>query len=133
MSKAGSDSEEESESDLEETDSYMEMLQEIYSQLTKTQLIKIHMKVFCKLNFSLQRNKLLKNNYELLTEQANNFEDLYKNALIKIKDLEKGCAMCYKTHDEHEISLQEFCNKNIDKSKITSMIFGIGKHCKDNK
>jgi hypothetical protein len=68
--------------------------------------------------------------YELLCEQANNFEALYKESLNKIKELEKGCAVCYRPHDEHVLALQEFCNKNIDKSKVASMIYGIGKNNK---
>jgi archaellum component FlaC len=121
FSEGESKSEAESKSDQEEHDSDQERLIQVNSQLSKTQLIKILDKTFFKLNVSSKKYRNLKIDYEHLSEKANSFEDLYNKSLNEVENLEKGCAICYKSHDEHEIALQEFCNKNIDKSKVASI------------
>src|SRR6266487_441663 len=64
MSEADLSSEEGSESEDEESDSDMEKLVKVYSQLSKAKLIKILEKTFYKLNFSSHKYNMLKIDYE---------------------------------------------------------------------
>jgi hypothetical protein len=44
--------------------------------------------------------------------------------------LENGCRTCHKPYDENEIALQEFVHHNIDKTRVSSMIYGGRNHGK---
>ncbi len=77
---------------------------------------------------SSSKLKLLKTQKDELAKRAEHFQDLYKNSLIKIKELENGCTRCNKPTDEHEVALQEFVHQNVNKSKMASMIYNVCKN-----
>ncbi|PNY05238.1 serine/threonine protein kinase SRPK1 [Trifolium pratense] len=115
--------------DEPETDS--EQKEEVLSKLSRTQLIKALDKTIEKyLNVS-DKLETLQSKYDTLSDRESHYQDLYKEALNKITELEKGCPVCYKSNDEHENALQQFVNLNINKSKVASMIYNVCKHDKN--
>ena len=129
--EAAAESEVDSESEHSSYDSDQDILNQVYSQLPKLELIKL-------LNAGSRKFKKLKVNCEHLSEQASQFKCLYQEALEKIEVLEKGNASSRKPY-KNSIDSKDLCNTHIDSSDIISLLSslknngvnGIGYSCAD--
>jgi cytochrome c556 len=117
MATAASDNVSDSESDTDD-------IEEVISQMSSTQVTKALKDIIMKYMEKTNEIDLFKQKFNLLNEKVNHIQADYQKSLKTIKVLETGCRTCHKPYDEHEIALQEFVHHNIDKTKISSMIYG---------
>ncbi|KAK2356551.1 hypothetical protein QL285_093880 [Trifolium repens] len=117
MATAASDNESDSEPDIDD-------IEEVISQMSSTQVTKALKDVMMKYMEKTNELDLFKQKFNLLNEKVNHIQADYQKSLKTIKVLETGCRTCHKPYDEYEIALQEFVHHNIDKTRISSMIYG---------
>ncbi|CAJ2653122.1 unnamed protein product [Trifolium pratense] len=92
-----------------------------HTHLQKKMVIEKHLRV-------LSKQKILQENLNTLTEQAEHFQGLYQETLNRVNDLEKGCAVCHKPTDEQEMALQQFVHLNLGKSKAANLVYNVMRH-----
>jgi hypothetical protein len=116
-----SNSEAESESDSDEE-------QEVYSNLTQSELIdslKIAVKHYT--HKSIQY-KTLKDAYDALNECALVLHEENEAFKIRICDFEQNYVPAKKFNDDHEDALHEFIRCSFNRSKIASMIYNVSRN-----
>ncbi|XP_045797929.1 uncharacterized protein LOC123892146 [Trifolium pratense] len=122
---ASADSDIDSDDELEEVS---EQKEEVISSLTRNQLIKALNQTVDKYLETSEKLEFLQSKYDVAIENENQFQAVLQENLNKIAELEKGCPICHKPRDKHEIALQQFMHLNLNKSKIASMIYGVCQH-----
>jgi regulator of replication initiation timing len=102
--------------------------QEVYSDLSKSELVNFLNKVMGHYAEKVKQLKILKGVYNSLNESAHKLYEENESLRTRLTFLEQKDAPAEKIDDEHENALQEFIQKSIKRSQLASMIYGVSRN-----